>query len=210
MGTDARWRRCTAVIVGRDIVHEIDARGAFVVMAFVGAQIQLGVTVVAQNRSPTGLSNEEAARWRRELGDPRTLDATRVKRWVRSTLIRSAHADSRVDRVIRMLRQQPLDTHSTSLVELSKIAGLSPSRFAHVFSESFGVPVRPYMRWLRLMRAVRELVSGRSVTHAAHIAGFADAAHLTRTCRRTLGVSPGILTKRGDPSGTPHRESPHA
>jgi AraC-like DNA-binding protein len=195
---NGRWRRCTAVVVGRNIVHEIDARDAFVMMAFVGAEISLDAMVATPLQSPIGVvSTEEAARWRRELGDAKTLDATRVKQWVRSTLIRSTpDVDSRVDRVIRMLRQQPLDTRSTSLVRLSRVAGLSPSRFGHVFTESFGVPVRPYLRWLRFLRAARELVSGRSVTHAAHIAGFADAAHLTRTCRRTLGISPRILTQR--------------
>ena len=100
----------------------------------------------------------------------------------------SPKVDVRVERVMAMLRRHSLDTRTTSLVELSRVAGLSPSRFAHVFTESVGIPVRPYMRWLRLQRAARELVSGRSVTQAAHVAGFADAAHLTRTFRRTLGA----------------------
>lgn len=84
------------------------------------------------------------------------------------------------------------------VVNLSTIAGLSPSRFAHVFTESMGTPLRPFMRWLRLRRAARELVSGRSATHAAHVAGFADAAHLTRTFRRMLGGTPRILIRRAD------------
>jgi AraC-like DNA-binding protein len=73
---------------------------------------------------------------------------------------------------------------------------LSPSRFMHVFTESVGVPVRPYILWLRLQRAACDLMTGTSVTSAAHNAGFSDAAHLTRTFRRMLGTTPTDLALR--------------
>ena len=83
-----------------------------------------------------------------------------------------------------------------SLKALAGIAGLSPSRFMHVFTESVGVPVRPYILWLRLQRAACDLTEGASVTSAAHHAGFSDGAHLTRTFRRMLGVTPSDLALR--------------
>ena len=66
----------------------------------------------------------------------------------------------------------------------------------HVFTESVGVPVRPYILWLRLQRAACDLINGASVTSAAHEAGFSDAAHLTRTYRRMLGTTPSDLALR--------------
>jgi AraC-like DNA-binding protein len=66
----------------------------------------------------------------------------------------------------------------------------------HVFTESVGVPVRPYLLWLRLQRAACDLVNGASVTTAAHAAGFSDAAHLTRTFRRMLGTTPTDIALR--------------
>ena len=72
-------------------------------------------------------------------------------------------------------------------------AALSPSRFAHVFRAETGMPVRPYLRWLRLALALRAASEGGSLTEAAHRAGFADAAHLSRTMRRHFGVSPGSV-----------------
>ena len=80
-----------------------------------------------------------------------------------------------------------------TLKTLADIAGLSPSRFMHAFTESVGVPVRPYILWLRLQRAACDLMDGASVTSAAHRAGFADGAHLTRTFRRMLGATPTDL-----------------
>lgn len=71
--------------------------------------------------------------------------------------------------------------------------GLSSSRFMHWFAEASGLPFRAYVRWLRLQRAVRTLSDGSTLTEAAHLAGFADSAHLTRTFVATFGVRPAPL-----------------
>jgi AraC-like DNA-binding protein len=192
------WRTCQAAVVRSDAEHEIDTCGAFVVIGFIGTEQLLSAAIAAHLRSSvTIVPRSDAARWRQALGDPATLDGARVKRWVRTTVLRhgAPPMDSRVEHVIRTLRHRPLDRRATSLARLSQVAGLSPSRFAHVFVDSLGVPVRAYMRWLRLHRAARELMSGHSVTHAAHIGGFADAAHLTRTFRRTIGIPPRLLSQ---------------
>jgi AraC-like DNA-binding protein len=55
--------------------------------------------------------------------------------------------------------------------------------------------VRPYLRWLRLARALQAAARGLSLTDAAHEAGFADAAHFTRTMRRHFGVTPGSMLR---------------
>jgi len=197
----APWRRCRAVVVTPNADHEIDGTGAFVVIGFIGAESLLGKTLVERTRSTIGIvSNADAARWRAALGDATTLNSARVERWMASTLMAGNGSSSRVhpgvERVMRMLGRHSLDSRTTSLAALAEVAGLSPSRFAHVFTEAIGVPLRPYKRWLRLQRAARELVMGRTVTQAAHVAGFADAAHLTRTFRRTLGATPRELIRR--------------
>lgn len=202
--TGSPWRRCRALVVKANAEHETDASGSFVLHGFIAAESPLGAAVTTHRHSDTAIvSTLEAAQWLRALADPKTLDSGRVKRWV-STLMRDGvprPADPRVDRVIAMLQRHALDTHSTSLAQLSRIAGLSPSRFAHLFTESAGIPLRPYLRWLRLQRAARELMSGSTVTQAAHIASFADAAHLTRTFRRMLGIAPSALIRRRRASG---------
>jgi hypothetical protein len=43
---------------------------------------------------------------------------------------------------------------------------------------------------------------GRSWTEAAHDAGFADAAHLTRTCRRMIGLAPSMLVPEEPKTGS--------
>jgi len=97
----------------------------------------------------------------------------------------------RVRRVLRWLRENVAAAEEDrSLDRMAALAGLSPSRFMHVFTESLGVPLRPYVLWLRLQHAAGRLLAGASATEAAHDAGFSDAAHLSRTFRRTLGTTP--------------------
>lgn len=71
--------------------------------------------------------------------------------------------------------------------------GLSSSRFMHWFAGVAGLPFRAYVRWLRLQRGVRVLAGGATLTEAAHLAGFADSAHLTHTFVATFGVRPAPL-----------------
>jgi AraC-like DNA-binding protein len=99
--------------------------------------------------------------------------------------------DERVRRSIAGL-PKPLPVR-VPLAHLARSAGLSPSRYAHVFSAQTGMPVRPYLRWLRLQHALIEVARGASLTNAAHAAGFSDSAHLSRTFRKTFGVKPNVL-----------------
>lgn len=67
---------------------------------------------------------------------------------------------------------------------------------AHLFRDELGLPFRPYVLWLRLMRAAELASQGLSLTDAAHGAGFCDSAHFSRVCRRMFGIAPSDFTRR--------------
>ncbi len=69
-------------------------------------------------------------------------------------------------------------------------AGLSPSRFQHLFTREVGVPYRRYRAWRRMRAAIAAVADGASFTHAAHEAGFFDQAHFGHDFRRTFGAPP--------------------
>jgi AraC family transcriptional regulator len=99
--------------------------------------------------------------------------------------------DQRILRTIDWISEhidQPL-----SLAEAAAVAGLSESRFRHLFVQETGIAFRPYVLWTRLNRALDMGFSGASWTEAAHATNFADSAHLTRTCRRMYGLVPTSL-----------------
>ncbi|HZR80053.1 MAG TPA: AraC family transcriptional regulator [Candidatus Binatia bacterium] len=76
------------------------------------------------------------------------------------------------------------------LASLSHAAGLSPRQMRHAFARDVGLPMRAYLRWKRLRRAVAAVEKGASLSAAAAAAGFADSAHLSRVFREQFGMTP--------------------
>jgi len=89
-------------------------------------------------------------------------------------------------------------THAEASLDASaKAVGvhLSPSRLRHLFVEQTGLAFKTYMLWLRLVRALEVYSAGRSLTEAAHEAGFSDSAHFSRIFKRTFGLPATTLTR---------------
>ncbi len=94
--------------------------------------------------------------------------------------------DPRVSRVVENLSARYEDV--TLVAPLAGSAGLSASRFQHLFTQEVGVPFRRYRAWQRMRAAIREIVRGSNFTTAAHAAGFSDQAHFAHDFRRTFGA----------------------
>jgi len=77
-----------------------------------------------------------------------------------------------------------------NLASLSHEAGLSPRQMRHAFARDIGLPMRAYLRWKRLRRAIAAVEGGASLSAAAVSAGFADSAHLSRVFREQFGMTP--------------------
>ena len=66
----------------------------------------------------------------------------------------------------------------------------------HLFAQHTGTSLRSYALWAKLRRALREALSGASLTTAAHAAGFADSAHLSHSFKAMFGLPPRFLFER--------------
>jgi AraC-like DNA-binding protein len=198
----SRWLRAPGVLVGPDVEHEIDASSGHAILLFIEPESDAGLRVRAALEADLVLLDE---RQRGSLLSPlgqRPMSRADLGSWVDHAIAQLAGsapprhvAHPRVRRVLRHLQQLPPDG-DTSLEALARIAGLSPGRLMHAFTQSIGVPLRPYLLWHKLKRAAAALSEGRPVGEAAHLAGFSDAAHLTRTFRRMLGTPPSVLQHR--------------
>jgi AraC-like DNA-binding protein len=115
------------------------------------------------------------------------LTAQGVQQMVRHVLnlTVTAATDPRLQTVLAAVRAS---MHSRQY--LARLVHLSPTRFSHWFVEQTGSPLRSYRKWSRLVAALQEIAAGRSLTEAAHAAGFADAAHFSRTFRNLFGLDP--------------------
>lgn len=101
--------------------------------------------------------------------------------------------DPRISKAIDFVRSQ-LATRIT-LAAAANAAHLSPSRFRHLFMEQTGISFRGYLLWARIEAAIGDAMSGKPWTDAAQSWGFADSAHLSRTCRRMFGIAPTMLIR---------------
>ena len=101
--------------------------------------------------------------------------------------------DERIDLVIGFIHENIHETLSTE--QLTNISFLSESRLLHLFKDEMGLPIRNYILWYRLKVALEHLINEGSLTKAAHMAGFSDQSHFTRTCQKMIGVPPSIITK---------------
>ena len=191
-GSHETWHRCGGALVRPDVLHEVDGSGSTVLLGFMDPESEVGAALCDRIEGAIAcLPWYQVCRWRAVLGWP--LTESGVEQWVTRYLLhrrRPVHIDPRVMRAVEHIRRRVDGSADLSLSSLAAIAGLSPSRFMHLFTESLGVPLRPYILWLRLQRASSEMMEGASISQAAHRAGFADAAHLNRTFRRMLGSSP--------------------
>lgn len=75
----------------------------------------------------------------------------------------------------------------------AELAGLSPMRFQHVFTETVGMPFRRYRQWRRMGRVIRALADGENLTGAAYAAGFSNSAHLSAAFKAMFGLRPSTL-----------------
>ena len=104
-------------------------------------------------------------------------------------------SDARILRAVAHIRA---NLHAPlSLEDVADVACLSPSRFRHLFVEQTGMALRPYILWRRFLRVWELLMAGESLSGAAHRAGFADAAHLSRTSRTMFGFPPSAMQMAG-------------
>jgi AraC-like DNA-binding protein len=109
--------------------------------------------------------------------------------------------DPRIAKAARRIRDDPAATIRAS--ELADEAGLSESRFLHLFRDELGTSLRRYRLWARLTRAGAAIAAGDNLTTAAMTAGFASPSHLADRFKTTFGLSASQLLGTGLTLRTP-------
>lgn len=184
------------LLIPPDVRHSHDAFGAAAVL-YLDAQSREWNNFEA--RGSTGLSALPFdARLRALAGVAARGDANAARQFA-DALSGSTDDAAEDDPLVSQVRElvlQRLDGKVT-LAGLAATVHRSPSRLAHRFRQATGVPLRRYVLWRRLRAAVEAAMRGANLTDAAHAAGFADSAHLSRTFRANFGIAPSTLFERG-------------
>lgn len=200
--------RAPGILTAPDVRHALDADGQDVLLVFIDPESDVGAALLGALAAPAaGVAHVGASAIALDAATRDALIATDPmaivqdgQAWTRDVVARLGGASPpprpvlhpRIRRVLRHLRGAGADA-DVSLAALAEIAELSPGRVMHAFTEAVGIPLRPYLAWLRLQRAAGEIVRGTPLSSAAAAAGFSDAAHMSRTFRRMLGMAPSML-----------------
>jgi AraC-like DNA-binding protein len=200
------WQYYDAAIVGADQPHAYDGNGLVGAMLLVdpetreGRWLQQSLKQPIQGMLPDRLPQARAL-VRQFIDCPGDEGETaqfvaEIVRQFGTGIMPNRTIDERVATAIGVV--QDLDTRVASLEEIASKVFLSPSRFAHLFSDEVGIPFRRYLLWRRLTRAILLTSRGRTLSRAAHEAGFSDAAHFTRTFYQMFGIPPSAMLGQGD------------
>jgi len=198
------WLWCRTAVIPAGVLHELDVGGEPITVLYnepTVAGADAFKPLINNSRELDGalVGNGGEIRFMRDLYEDRykpdwTTEPLLDLLGYAKRRVYSAVIDSRLTRVVDYLSEYGHDL--TPVASWAMQAGLSPSRFQHLFTEQIGVPFRRYRSWNRMRQAIREILRGHNFTTAAHATGFTDSAHFSHEFRKTFGAPATIGLRR--------------
>lgn len=183
----------TALVPPR-VDHELDTHGGRLVSCYLDPSSGRAGTCRDHCReSPNGIFVDHSAH-----GALTTIpsDTDRAWQWLERAAPASVQAmDPRIAAAMTRINVAP--SEAPPLSELAAEAGLSESRFLHLFRRDAGTSLRRYRSWARLLCVGAAIAAGRSLTEASAEAGFASPSHLSDTFKATFGLTASQLLASG-------------
>jgi AraC-like DNA-binding protein len=104
-------------------------------------------------------------------------------------------ADRNLDPRIRRSAAQLDDFSASKLTaaDCAASAGLSPSRFLHLFKEQTGVSFRAFRAWKRARYLLHFANQNINLAHLAQDIGYPDSTHFSHSIRRFYGLQPRAI-----------------
>jgi AraC-like DNA-binding protein len=196
-----RWRRYEGAVVRSNVLHQFDGSGRDILLIYLEPESEEGRHIDVGGRGAfEGLPAATVASVRAQVASASRVGfgalaaAKLLEEILKHLCVRpntGTPMDSRIARAVRRIRADP--SRPRSMSERAASVSLSPRRFRDLFSQQIGMSCRQYVLWMRLFAAIDASARGASLTEAAFAAGFADAAHLTRTFRRMFGITPSSI-----------------
>ena len=192
------WREARSVLIPPNSLHHLRTDGGRMAFLYVDpfardlAALRARMSDIGSRAAFDLIDERRAIELLGNIAD-RRLKPEEARREVRELLgVGSGdRPDTRILEAVKRMRGEPGEPHA--LAELCQRAGLS---FLHLFKEVTGVPLRRYRIWNRIGAAARAIAKGKSLTEAAHGAGFSSSAHFSSAFRDMFGMMPSELFSR--------------
>ncbi|QSQ17654.1 helix-turn-helix domain-containing protein [Myxococcus landrumensis] len=180
------------VVVPGDVPHVTRSRGPLA-SVLLDADVHRATLQALQGRPPFTVESSIVLSRVSALVEPGHPDVERgISRAVEGLFPTGSAplGDGRIARLLGMLGGD----EALPLPVLAARLKLSAGHVSTLFHSKVGIPLRRWLLWRRLVRSMPLLRVG-SLAQTAALAGFADQAHLTRTCVRFAGYTPGHLAQ---------------
>lgn len=99
--------------------------------------------------------------------------------------------DHRVAKAVTFIKQSPLKDFKVK--EVARTVGLSESRLRHLFKVHIGQSIQSYIKWMRVIDALNDVLKGKKLMDTAYKYGFADASHMTKSFIDVIGIAPSKI-----------------
>jgi len=200
LGAGAPWVETQAAVFAPNQHHQLDCGGSMLAHLFVELPQRQQTVATEVNAAFPALEDFAPVRAAIDAARRGGLDLETAENAVQQWLCCALPAalspygyDPRINKALEWIAAHPGVAPTGAL--LAETVHLSESRFTHLFRQQTGLSLSRYLLWLRLFEGVAAVARGDNMTSAAHRAGFADLAHMSRTFRSTFGVVPSELHK---------------
>ncbi len=99
--------------------------------------------------------------------------------------------DARIARTLEDMRNEP--SGAATGQQCAALAGLSFSRFLHLFKAEVGTPFRSLRTWKRARSLLHHVTRDAHLVNVALDAGYPDSTHFSHTIRQVYGLKPRDL-----------------
>ena len=127
----------------------------------------------------------------RQAGGGMALDTAAFDALCFGQRLPARQVDPRIARVLAILRDDPARPYTAQ--QGAAAAGLSCSRFLHLFKAEAGAPFRSLRTWKRARSLLHQVTLQRPLVHVALDAGYPDSTHFSHSVRQVYGLKPRDL-----------------
>ena len=129
--------------------------------------------------------------WLRTQGAAISLDTASFDALFFGQALPTRQVDARIARVLCQIRDDPAQAYTAQ--QGATAAGLSFSRFLHLFKAEAGLAFRSLRSWKRARSLLHHVTRDAHLVHVALDTGYPDSTHFSHSIRQVYGLKPRDL-----------------
>ncbi|MGG7565595.1 helix-turn-helix transcriptional regulator [Rhodovulum sp. DZ06] len=188
---DGPWQERASAFIPPWTAHEVASDGARIISLLIEPE-SVAPDALARLARDFGEAPDQAAIARLRAAPAAAAGRMETEDLDRLTLGRALAPralDKRIAAALALIDEQGLEA-PIAADDCAAAAGLSTSRFLHLFKDETGTAFRNHRAWRRARSFLHLANSEDSLTDAAFSLGYPDSSHFSRSIRKTFGLKP--------------------